>query len=252
MHAPLTAAQQELVKKNLDLAHFLAQEAFRRNRTELEIEEVVSVAYQGLVRAAQRFDPSRMSAETVANGKAFAGFARQKINGAILDWQREIDHVQRTYRQWYKQLQKLGYVPYESTRSEVQEYAQTMGLEHEKLVLIIRAVENTTVSFDSTDIPLSLGSWGEQKYVGVRLEHEADSTVESDAAGNQITRAFSEAYDRLPDQQKQIIALRYYANEEFQYIASEMETSLTAIRDAHAEAVHALHQAMSRAASDSH
>lgn len=243
----LNAAQKELVQKNLDLAHFLARDAYRRNTDELDIEEVVSVAYQGLIRAAQKFDPSRMSPETVANGKAFAGFARQKINGAILDWQREIDHVQRTYRQWYKQLQKLGYVAYETPRSQVQEYSLQLGLEFDKLVQIIRAVENRNVSINYERPPGA--SSVEGVFVGTQVGWtQSAADIESDAVGQQITDAVQSAFERLPDTQKAVIILRQYAQEEFQNIAVELDLSLTAVRDAHSEALLSIHRAMVRTA----
>lgn len=249
MTEPLNAEQKSLVQKNLDLAHFLAREAWNRNRDELDIEEVVSVAYQGLVKAALRFDPNRMSAETVANGKAFAGFARQRINGSILDWQREIDHVQRSYRQWYKQLKRLGYMPYETSRTELQGFAEEMGLDFEKLAQIIRAVEQRSLSMNAD---FHREENGEDYFTGPGgwWPNTAQASVESDVAGSQITEAMNRAYSRLPDTQKAVITLRWYAQEEFQVIAAELNISLTAVREAHSAALDTIHFAMTRAAAE--
>lgn len=247
---PLTSDQQMLVKKNLELAHFLARDSWNRNRDELDIEEVVSVAYQGLVKAAQRFNPDLMSAETVANGKAFAAFARQKINGAILDWQREIDHVQRTYRTWYKQLQKLGYVAYETPRRDVMVYAEKMDLEYDKLIQIIRAVENKNIPLQTEQSPD-----GTNFMEGVRIGEPAvwvngTHDVESSAVETQVRDAVQQAFNRLPDTQRAVIALRQYGQEEFQNIAVELDISLNAVRDAHTEALLSIHRAMVRATAE--
>lgn len=235
----LTAEQRLLVESNVDLAHHLARDAWSRNVDNLDLEEVVSIAYQGLVKAALKFDPSKMTPETVANGKAFSGWARRWIVGGILEWQRQADHVQRSYRQIYKRLIAAGY-----NRRNLSALADELGEPVEKLRQIIQAVEMTSVSLDEQAGPdLSLPKYGEV---------EADHDVESSALEATITLSFGLAHLELTEEQQVIIALRYYFGLEFQQIAQEMEVTLNYVRDAHSEAILDLHEAMIARVRDQH
>lgn len=227
----LTREQSALVRKNVDLAHHLAREVWKKNPDGIDLEEAVSVAYQGLIRAALKFDPERMSPETVASGKAFAAWARRWINGAVLEWQRGEDHVQRSYRQIYKQLQACGY-----TGKNLDDIAPQMDEPLTKLQVVVHAVENPYVSLDETVSP----GVPHPRYGEVAGEHD----VESSALEVSITTAVQAAHREMSQQKQLIIAMRYYANLEFQVIAMEMNVSLHYVRELHAEAIEDLHSAM--------
>lgn len=249
----LTREQSKLVEKNIDLAHFLARESWNRNKANLDLDEVVSIAYQGLVKAALKFNPEMMSAETVASGKAFAGFARQKINGAILDWQRDIDHVQRSYRQVYKQLQLLGYTTEHRNSVSYEEFAVKLELPVEKIKQIIRTVENSPVSLNNEVGDPSLIEEGiVSGYTDGNHLMDRKNTVEGSVIETSITSAVRDAYSDLPELHKVIIAMRWYQNDDFQTIAVVLGVSLNVVRDAHTSALDAIHQAMVRTASDLH
>lgn len=231
MSESLNHEQRELVRANVDLAHHLARETWNKNPDTIDLEEVVSISYQGLIKAALKFDPSRMSEETVANGKAFAAWARRWINGAILEWQRQEDHVQRSFRQIYKQLQYEGY---DGKNLEAVSVRMTEPLA--KLQAVVHAVENPYVSLDETISP----GVPHPKFGEVAGEHD----VESSALEVSITSAVKSAHNQMSIHKQVIIALRYYSSMEFQAIAMEMDVSLNYVRELHNEAILELHEAM--------
>lgn len=74
--------RNELVLRYIPLARKLAWKKHKTTPKNLQYEEIESAAYLGLVEAANKFDASK----TVA----FGFFAAFRINGAILDYLREL------------------------------------------------------------------------------------------------------------------------------------------------------------------
>jgi len=216
----------------MPLAHFLARTVWKRNTRDIDLEEVVSVAYQGLVTAALRWDPTgrEIRPEDLESGKAFAGYARQRILGTIMDWQRGADHVQRPYRRMYKLFVAEGWGA-GKTEAEV---AKATGIELEKVRQVIRAVEFPPKSLDlqqDTEFNDSLGV-------------PSEVNVESSALETHIKTAVASSLSELPQLQQVVIALRYHTGMELQIIAAELGLSPTTVREAHTEAVLAMHTAM--------
>jgi RNA polymerase sigma factor FliA len=79
--------RDRLIEQNLDYARRLAARMARRLPRSVDVEELESDAFLGLMRAAAGFDPGR--------GVAFTTYASTRINGAMLDGLRERAHVPR-------------------------------------------------------------------------------------------------------------------------------------------------------------
>lgn len=234
----LTAEQQRLVSQNIDLARHLAWDACRRSPA-LDADETLSVAYEALVSVASRFDGSRanvLADGTVDLAGAFSGYARRRINGAILDWQRSKDHVPRRHRSIYKILQAHGH----GAGRSVEELAEITGMEPERIRLLIAAVEASPVSLDSTqsaDDSLDDGS-------PLAPKHHSSHSVEGSVLESRIKEAVTYVFDALPETQQAVVALRYYEGMDLASIAAELQVSLTSVRSMHSEAILQLHAAM--------
>lgn len=231
----LTDQQRKLVEDNVALARFLAKKRWDMSPSKLDYEDLVSLAYQGLVAAAQKFDPSRpdIDPDDLVNGKAFSGFARQKIIGAILDWQKkDADHVPRSYRTDYRILQRLGYPDRVKSFPELADLAD---LTVDRVKMVIAAVERAPVSFDELSSSADVGG---------NDVLPSDANVEESVLVTAVGSAVSEAVSKMPELQQVIIALRYFSGVEFQVIAAELGVSPTVIREAHSSAIVAVYDAM--------
>lgn len=79
--------RNELITNHIPLANKLAWSKWKQTPKCVGIEELKSAAYMGLVDAADKFDESR--------NVTFAAYARIRIQGAILDYLRELSWGRR-------------------------------------------------------------------------------------------------------------------------------------------------------------
>lgn len=89
-------ARNRLIEHYMPLVHKLAEIRARRLWPRVTTEELASAGYDGLIAAVSSFDPGR--------GVKFETYCRQRIMGAIRDWQREIDPLGRSGRNFERAL----------------------------------------------------------------------------------------------------------------------------------------------------
>lgn len=235
----LTPAQRELVSRNAGLAEKISHE-FAAKSTLIDIDEVVAVSYQGLINAAMLFDPTRPDIRPgdIENGKAFAGYARQKIVSSILDWQRKVDVLQRTIRSDYKKIIAAGFKSFTMSDRETQELADKAGLRPERVRTVLRSVveSHNAVSTDQHDDESSM--WRSPQDV-------VSTTVVSSIKGGALR-----AIQDLGGIQQVILAMHYFEGMELQTIASALQMPVASVREIHQEAILTIHQEMVRQAKD--
>ena len=91
-----TAVRNTLVERYMPLVHKVAEIMARRLWPRVSMEELASAGYEGLIAAVASFDLKR--------GVKFETYCRQRIVGAIRDWQREIDPLGRSGRNFERAL----------------------------------------------------------------------------------------------------------------------------------------------------
>lgn len=91
-------ARNRLVEHYLPLVQKLAEIMARRLWPRVSADELASAGYDGLIGAVGAFDPER--------GVKFETYCRQRIVGAIRDWQREIDPLGRSGRNFERSMNR--------------------------------------------------------------------------------------------------------------------------------------------------
>lgn len=89
-------ARNRLVEHYVPLVHKLAEIIARRLWPRVTADELASAGFDGLIAAVTSFDPGR--------GVKFETYCRQRIVGAIRDWQREIDPLGRSGRNFERAM----------------------------------------------------------------------------------------------------------------------------------------------------
>lgn len=95
-HTRSDDARNRLVEHYMPLVHKLAEIMARRLWPRVSADELASAGYDGLIAAVGAFDPNR--------GVKFETYCRQRIVGAIRDWQREIDPLGRSGRNFERTM----------------------------------------------------------------------------------------------------------------------------------------------------
>lgn len=239
----LTEEQKKLVSDNSLLAVFLARKRWEMAPQALDLEELISLANQGLVSAAQRWrsycQEKGYPEEDIAAGKGFSIFSRKRIIGAILDWQKkDADYVSRYYRTDYKALQRAGYP---DTQKDIEALSLTTGLPVERIKSVLLAIELKPVSLQEmtareTDLSELQGP-------------AAADDVESDVFVSMILRDVFDTIVAMPLLYQVVLSMRYFARVELQGIAEELDMPFSTVREIHSSALLEVHSAMVSSAS---
>lgn len=225
----LTTEQSALVQGWMSMAHGVAKTFWERSGKTLPLDEMISVAYQGLIQAALRFDGDRPgNDENYDPYVGFGTYAKRRITGSILDWQRAQDHVPRRQRQTYKVLLEHGH----GSGRSVEELGDLTGLATDKIRTIVYAVEASAVSLDDT--------WDLQ---GDVIEH-----VESSLVAQTVQEMIADAIASFPPAQQFIVYMRYYLGLDFGTIAAELGISVATVRVMHYESMLVLNSVFRNAA----
>lgn len=88
--------RNRLIERYMHLVNKVAEIMARRLWPRVTADELASAGYDGLLAAVTSFDPAR--------GVKFETYCRQRVVGAIRDWQREIDPLGRSGRNFERQL----------------------------------------------------------------------------------------------------------------------------------------------------
>lgn len=233
----LTEEQLTLVEKNAPLAIFLARKRWELAPSILDYDELVSLAFQGLVSAAIRWraysEDNGLPEEDIAAGRGFSVYSRKRIIGSILDWQKkDADHVPRSYRTDYKLLQRAGYPERNRSASAL---SKITGLSEDRIRMVTAAVERSPVSFD--EVLEAVDS-------DLIFEPASETNVESSLFVLSVCGAVANTVESLSKLQKVVVVLRYYKGLEIQEIASEIGVPVAEVRQSHGSALESIHAAM--------
>ena len=220
-----------LVESYLPLAVKIADTYRRRAPEWVESDEISSVAYYGLVAAADKFDPTYRPPQGDPKYDpwlAFGAFAKIKIHGAIRDWMRTQDHVPRRQRQTYKDIQQLG------PGSTPESTAASLGLDVRRVRAVVYAVENNPVSLEA--------EYHREEDSAYIDRSSADS--ESSVMVNLVQEAVAVLFEQMSSEEKSVISLRYYMGYDYPRIAAEMQSSVGRVKAIFQEASWKIHHVM--------
>jgi len=231
---------ERLVTEIIPQARSEAWKIFNTAPHALELDELVSLAYQGLAQAAQRWpeycERRGFSAgcgqrvcedKTTCGTRYFAAYALRRIRGSMLDAMRSGDWVTRSVRGNAKQLREAG----QDLGISEAELADKTGMSVQKVRDTIAAMARKPVSMDAEPVDVS-----------------EDDDVEGQAVVNSITSAATAAIQALPAQTQMVVALHFYGEMEFREIAELLKIRESRVSELYRDGVQAVHEAMINAA----
>jgi RNA polymerase sigma factor for flagellar operon FliA len=209
----------ELIEKYRHKVRIIAVKMARDLPASIDVDDLVSMGFLGLMDAADRFDPKK--------GVQFATFAEFRIRGAMLDGLREQDWVPRSARDRMDAVQaaktevraRTGQAPSETELSKQMQMPLNKFRE-----MMVNLGSQTLVNFE--DLPEG-------------FEHE-DSTSPDPfrAAVRKEARAVVESMLKdLPDQERMVLNFYYFRGLNLKEIGEIMNVSESRVSQIHSRAV---------------
>ena len=225
--------QQQLILDHLPMVQTVARRLARRYPECVDLGDLVGIGAIGLIGAAERFEGS------VAD--SFKGYARIRVQGAIVDALRQQDWVPRTVRSKARDLDRarrdsharLGREP---TPDELARrlHVTPAQLDHLKKEAEIYAVVSTEESRGDQD----------DHRVGDSLV-AADECPAEHASRNSVRARICEAITTLDQRDQEIIRRYYYDNESLKDIGLALGVTESRVSQLHTRIKKLLREALS-------
>lgn len=236
----MTPAQKKLVTDHIAVAEAQAVKVWRTAQHALELDELKSLAYMGLVMAAVRwetycaergYDPAAL--------QYFVPYVQRRSRGAVMDAIRSADWANRSLRARYKLLENAGL--HQGASEAV--LASRSGL-------TIAEVRSTKLGMSRRPVSLDqMVEWRSSSHEKDRGSPEAlvlDSveSAESSARARELLNVTVQAFQELDELSQTVLALRYFSGIEIKEVA--VRTGLTESRASHihTDAVLKIHAAL--------
>lgn len=235
--APRDGDRDRLVEQNVALVHAVARKLKRQISARVELDDLVGYGSKGLLEAAERFDPR--------HGVAFSTFAYYRIRGAMLDGVRTMG--------WYSRADYARYRAEERANEYLQNQADRTGAE---TVGAVR--EGAGAAPAANDKAAALGGIAEI-LSGIATVHitslEAAATVaderlpppDASLDTGRLGARVREAVKTLPDRERQLMELYYFADKNLEEAGAEMGLSKSWACRLHARAVTLLREKLADA-----
>jgi RNA polymerase sigma factor for flagellar operon FliA len=188
-----------LVLEHVGLVRALASRLAHRIPAHVEMNELVSVGMVGLVEAARRYQP--------ALGVPFDAFARQRVQGAMVDALRHLDWAPRSVRRMRRDIDgAIARLRHERGREPTEsEIASALALSEEqyrRMLDQIRAADLAAVR--------QLDPQGSSSLIDVVLDPDEDPHVRLERA--ELRGHLMRALAAIPERERHILSL-YYEHE---------------------------------------
>jgi RNA polymerase sigma factor for flagellar operon FliA len=187
-----------LVLQHAGLVKALAQRLARRLPAQVELADLVSVGMLGLIDAATRYKAS--------TGVPFDAFARQRVQGAMLDALRDLDWAPRSLRKMRRDLDsavaRLRHaLKREPNDAEIADGLNMSEIEYDRLLDQVKSLELGALRcLDATN------------YEGtclLELVIDPDEGPEVRLERSELRGYLAKALSELPDRERQLLALYY-------------------------------------------
>ncbi|MEY2600524.1 MAG: hypothetical protein RLZZ142_2783 [Verrucomicrobiota bacterium] len=203
----------------------------------LEVQDLYSVGFHGLINAIQKYDPTQ--------GSAFAGFAAIHIRGAVRDELRRMDWTPRSVRDKAKRVrgamdrleQRLGRPPLEA------EVAQELQLGLEEYWSILDDIR--PVSFVPLDDEVGTEE-GHEAALHERIADDAQEGAREALERKELREVLLGQLTKLPELQRKVLAMYYFENMRLSEIALAFHLTEGRISQIHTQAVMSLRNFLKR------
>lgn len=212
--------QQALIEQYTPYVRSIAGKAKKGLSKDIEFSDLVSYGMVGLLEAAGRYDPKY--------GANFMTFSYYRIRGAIYDGLRNMGWVSRTeYAKHRFEAKANAFLANVADRQNYGDEGKTTEDEIEELA--------DTVSHLVTIFVTSL-----EGMEHIQFEDKDKTPIDIAVGDEQMKNHLHEALERLPEQERKLIAMYYFKEMSLQQVGDSMGLSKSWTSRLHAKAVEKL------------
>ncbi len=225
---PGSAAEEELVEQHLPLVRHVVGRIAMSLPAHVDADELYSAGLVGLLDAVRKYEPSC--------GTTFETYARIRIRGAVLDELRRLDWVPRSVHRKSRRYQEALW--------ELEQAHGRMPTDRE----MARALEMSPAEYDEFKEQIRPASF---VCLDAVTEHEggegpsvAESVADPDQADpleaiarRELAEQVAERLARLPERERQVLALYYFEGLRLREIADAFGLTESRICQIHAQAI---------------
>lgn len=230
-----------LILAHLDLAKTIATREWRTATHALKPDDMLSLAYEGLVDAAHRWEPYCIKNEYDPNAtQYFKVFASLRIRGTIRDSIRREDWATRTLRSKSKKLKDAG-----------QDEGLPVDILADKTGMTITEIHKVNARLAAKPVSLEAhfsNTSHDNPNLNSNLELRDSVDTESAVFTRAVLTAFVSAVRQQPKEVQVVLALHYFSKLDLRKVSEELSLPESKISQLHASGVLAVRSALAEAA----
>lgn len=233
--------REKLIINYAPLVKYIAGRIAVTTPPNVEFDDLVSYGILGLIDAIEKYDPKM--------GSKFKTYATIRVKGAIYDELRLLDWVPRSVRQKAKEIEE-AYTSLERKLGRPatdEEVAESMSVSMDELNQITLEISGTSVV--SLDDVRYIGSDSDELSILDTVESHIVPGPEAGIEREEVRRLLIEAINKLPQREREVIALYYYEELTLREIGEVLGVTESRISQLHTKAIMRLRGHLSRARS---
>ena len=234
--------KETLIKEHMDLARSVAKSEWRTATHALQLDDMESLAFEGLVDAADRWQAYCLKKEfDPAATQYFKVFARLRIRGNIRDQLRKDDWTTRTVRTKSKKLKDAG----QDEGISIEELASRTEMSVTEIHKVNARLAQRPVSLDG-----KLAIKDDMNPSETELQIKEDIDTEGRAFANEMLKTFTDTVKGMDEASRLVIVLHYYSKLDLRHIAEELQMTESKVSQLHSKGVIAVKTALMQAAQE--
>ena len=229
--------KEAMLERNLPLVRKVVDRMRIFLPNALDVNDLYSVGFHGLINAVQKYDPSQ--------GTPFAAFAAIHIRGAVRDELRRMDWTPRSVRDKAKKVREAV--------ERVEQRLGRPGTESEVAVELQMALEDYWALLDEirpvSFVPLDDDSSGEVGGDGIfheRIPDESQVGAREVLERSELSRLIVEQINRMPELPRKVLAMYYFEELRLSEIAAVFGLTEGRISQIHTQSVLSLRSFLKR------
>ena len=213
--------RNSLIEKHLPQIKFIAERIAVRLPYCIDVNDLINIGVLGLLDAVDKFDPYR--------GVQFKTYAELRVRGAILDSLRDLDWAPRSLRRKAKEVEKK-YAQLE------QQYGQAASEEQVAMALNMPLAEFQSLLSELRWVSIT-DLDGDKENLGGQIPDQKSKIPLAIYEQKEVRQKLSQAIDKLPERERQVIALYYVEELTMKEIGLVLDITESRVSQLHTQAL---------------